>query len=92
MQRGVLVSAPWSWVAGCVRMAQSCAEGYVSVCQIGFEGKSLHCDSDGTDFLVRWLMPLASQCSRGTWTMPFRKCFNLFVSLEVLRQVGLDVL
>lgn len=82
MQRGVLVSAPWSQAAGCVRMAQSCAEGCVSVCQTGFEGKSLYHDSDRTDFLVRWLMPLASQCSRGTWTMPFRKCFNLSLALK----------
>lgn len=32
----------------------------------------------GTGFLVRWLVPYASQCSRGTWTMLSATCFLTF--------------
>ncbi|KAK4822988.1 hypothetical protein QYF61_024696 [Mycteria americana] len=46
------------------------------------------CSNTGTGFLERWSMPQACQCSRGIWTTPLIRCFNL-VSPELLRELGL---
>ena len=81
VQREVLSSSPWDPVIWRMGAAQSCARGGSDRTLESFSLQK-GWSNPGTGFLERQLMPHASQCWKGIWTMSFIACFSFWSALQ----------